>query len=137
MRGRKPKPVALHVVDGTLNTTRHKDLANAPVIDGRPVMPKCMSRQGKVIWEQYFDVFTWLTVVESHLFAIWCELTVDYADQLNAKNRQWNAALLGRYQSIGADLGVGHANRLRIPGDKGKPSKNKSKFFNNGKHKTD
>ena len=137
MRGRKPKPVALHVVEGTLRKSRHNELVDAPVVDGRPVMPKRMSRRGKTIWKQYFDVFTWLTVAESHLFAIWCELTVDYDDQLNTKNRQWNQALLGRYQSIGADLGVGHANRLKFPGDKGKPSKNKSKFFNKNGHKTD
>ena len=137
MRGRKTKPVALHIVEGTLRKSRHNELVDAPVVDGRPVMPKCMSRRGKAIWKQYFDVFTWLTVAESHLFAIWCELTVEFEGDFNNVKRNWSPAFLSQYKSIGADLGVGHANRLRIPGDKGKPSKNKSKFFNNSEHKTD
>ena len=137
MRGRKTKPVALHIVEGTLRKSRHNELVDAPVVDGRPVMPKCMSRRGKAIWKQYFDVFTWLTVAESHLFAIWCELTVEFEGDFNNVKRNWSPAFLSQYKSIGADLGVGHANRLRIPGDKGKPSKNKSKFFNKSEHKTD
>lgn len=129
--------MALHIVDGTLRKSRHNELVDAPVVDGRPVMPKRMSRRGKVIWKQYFDVFTWLTVAESHLFAIWCELTVEFEGDFNNVKRNWSPAFLSQYKSIGAELGVGYVNRVKIPGVKGKQSKNKSKFFNNGKNKTD
>lgn len=52
MRGRKPKPTALHKQDGTLNVTRHKSRKKEPVPPGRlRTAPAWMSATQRAGWD--------------------------------------------------------------------------------------
>ena len=52
MRGRKPKPTALHKLHGTLNATRHADRASEPAIDGDLLVdpPDWLTAQQQAGW---------------------------------------------------------------------------------------
>ena len=61
MVGRKPKPTHLHVAEGTLNVTRHRNRENEPVVTGKPVKPKSLNGRASKIWDDVVEFAHWLT----------------------------------------------------------------------------
>src|SRR5271169_3973184 len=57
MRGRKRKPTHLHVIEGTLNVTKHKDRAHEPSSNG-PLGPPPgdWPEAGKLIWAEVASI---------------------------------------------------------------------------------
>jgi hypothetical protein len=130
-RGPKGKPVALHLVDGTFKSTRHAAAAKnaVEVSDGsKPVPPYKFDKEHQNVWDFYAKQLWWNSAAESDLLALYVDLTVDKRKQSRgmATKYDWNAAMLTAYKSLGSELGVGFANKQKIPpqnkGDKNKES---------------
>lgn len=77
MAGRKRKPTELHVLEGTLNSTRHSDRGNEP----RPVQseedaPDYLSDEATEIWDELAPLLInlgVLTEIDRQLFSAYCE----------------------------------------------------------------
>lgn len=112
MVGRKPKPTVLHIVENTVNATRHSHRANEPVPEGRPVRPKWLKGRAAKIWDEYIVIGHWLTAAETPKFAVWCELTAETEGGVkhmeNPRIAQWRA--------LGSELGFDPASRTRLGG---------------------
>src|SRR4051812_29320290 len=105
------KPTSLHLVDGTLNTTRHKDRKDEPVLTGKPAKPKFLRGRASKLWDDYAAIGYWLTEADSHALAIWCGLTAE-AERGIAK---MTASRLSQLRSYGGELGFsGPGARSRI-----------------------
>jgi hypothetical protein len=105
------KPTHLHLIEGTLNATRHKDRKDEPVLTGKPSKPKFLRGRASKLWDEYVAIGYWLTEADSHAFAIWCSLTAE-AERGTAK---MTASRLSQLRSYGGELGFsGPGNRSRI-----------------------
>lgn len=60
MSGRPPKPLALHISDGTFRADRHGGTANAP---GEPRKPNGISTESESLWEQVVPQLMELKIV--------------------------------------------------------------------------
>jgi len=124
IRGRKPKPVALHVVGGTLNTTRHAAAQNAPDAGGSSVRPAKLKKREGELWDQYIETAFWLSSHDSAKAHQWCVLFA----QWEKKPAEMTAAYFGQLRSLGSELGLDPASRMRMGGS-GKAKKSKDEFF--------
>jgi len=117
MRGRKPKPTFLHVVEGTLNVTRHADRPDTELPAGRPVKPKWLKRRAARIWDEYAPRMVWLGEIDSAMLAAWCSLFAEFeADQAMSAPR------ISQMRGLAAELGLTPSarTRFRTDGDKTK-----------------
>ena len=130
MRGPKGKPINLHLVEGTFHSTRHtkaaevaKDIDTSP-----PIPPYKLNAEQLRIWNRYVKLLWWNTEVESELLILYINLTIDRHkhEKSLATKYHWTPAMIGRYVQTGAELGIGYANKKRVPSkkkDKGPESK--------------
>lgn len=127
MRGSR-KPTAMHLVEGTLNVTRHADRANEPKPTGRPVKPKSVRGRASQLWDEYFDIGYWLTEADSQTFALWCRLTA----MIEKEFKRVPASMHAQVRAYGASLGFDPVSRSRInikPKNDEKPDDAKAKFY--------
>lgn len=105
--GRKPKPTHLHAVEGTYNSTRHKDRAEEPQPTGTPIIPKSVRGKALTIWNETVKAAPWLTEANSRLLAVWCKLAVEL-DTGNLKNVV--ASRITAFRTLGSELGLSKIN---------------------------
>lgn len=81
VRGAKPKPVKLRLVDGTHNVTRHGSKAKAEEqIEaaassfGKLTCPSCLKGESKKAWDRYIAPAGWLDVSREAAAIAFCEL---------------------------------------------------------------
>jgi phage terminase small subunit len=112
MRGRKPKPTFLHVVEGTLNATRHADRPDTEPPVGAPIKPKWLKRRAARIWDEYAPRLPWLGEIDSAMLAAWCSLYSELeADPTLAAPR------ISQMRGLVAELGLTPSARTRFKAD--------------------
>ncbi len=109
-RGRPPKPTQLHVVQGTLRSGRHAVRQDEVQPEGEPVKPLFVKGRAARIWKEYAGRCFWLTVADSHIFAVWCGLGAE----LERGVEKVPAARIAQWRGLGGDLGISPAARARI-----------------------
>jgi len=124
-RGRKPKPVELHVVGGTLNATRHAAALAAPDAGGSPVRPAKLKKREAELWDQYIETAFWLSSHDSAKAHQWCVLFA----QWEKKPSEMTAAYFGQLRYLGSELGLDPASRARLGGNGKKEKPKKASYF--------
>jgi hypothetical protein len=120
------KPTALHLVEGTVNVTRHADRVNEPQPTGKPVRPKFVKGRASKLWDEYAAIATWLTDADSHALALWCGLGAEMEKDL----KNMTASRISQWRALGAELGFLCASRSRISvKSDGKKQNAKDKFY--------
>src|SRR5690349_12037675 len=115
MAGRPPKPTHLHIVDGTLNATRHKDRKDEPQPTGRPEKPKGLKGLASQLWDKYSEIGYWLTAADSEALAIWCQLSA----LCQRSFKKLTPSMLAQHRAYGSILGFDPSSRTRIRPSKG------------------
>lgn len=84
-RGAKPKPVALRLVDGTSNVTRHgsDEAARAKIEQaeqsfGKLIRPKHLKGDGLSAWKRYIEPAAWLDASREPAAIAFCELWQEF-----------------------------------------------------------
>src|SRR5215475_6589487 len=95
------KPTALHLVEGTLNATRHKDRENEPEVTGKPVKPRFLKGKASKLWDTYVEIGYWLTSADSHALATWCGLAAELEHDL----KNMTASRISQWRALGSALG--------------------------------
>jgi hypothetical protein len=85
VRGAKPKPTRLRLVDGTNNVTRHGPEAEARKkaeatedLFGKPVMPSGMKGEAAKAWKRYIVPAGWLDATREAAAIAFCELWSEF-----------------------------------------------------------
>ena len=75
MRGRKPKPTALHRLEGTFNVTDHRHRAREPIAPGdlQSNPPAWMTREQKEVWQYAIEHApkSLLKMIDRGMLAVW------------------------------------------------------------------
>lgn len=88
--GRKPKPTRLHVIEGTLNATRHKKRDKEPVPQGELIEPPgWFSEQQREIWAYGLKSAPrgLLKALDQSVYVVWviaCDVHRQAAEQITA-----------------------------------------------------
>src|SRR5688572_26555686 len=107
IRGRKPKPVALRVIEG--NRSRRPLPDGVPFATGKPVRPEWLSGRGAAIWDEHVELLPWLAQADSAFLAAWCALQAE----LEAGIADMTAARIAQWRTLGAELGLSASSRTR------------------------
>lgn len=85
IRGARPKPVALRVVDGTHRSTRHGDEAVAKDQADRSVQafgqlkkPSAIKAEAAKAWRRYIEPASWLDASREPAAIAFCELWAEF-----------------------------------------------------------
>jgi hypothetical protein len=100
----------LHLLEGTLNSTRHADRGDAPQPTGRPTKPQFLAGRAEELWDQFFESGYWLTEVDGPALAAWCHLTVETERSF----QDMPASRIAQWRLLGAELGLLPASRDRL-----------------------
>jgi phage terminase small subunit len=126
VKGRKPKPTALHRLHNTLNPTRHRDRKSEPVPEGElHTAPPGMTAAEQRVWRQTIRDMPKgvLFKIDTQLLRAWCETVVrraEIARVLDADRGMlgWEEAAghraLDRATLLLAELGFSPASRPRL-----------------------
>ncbi|MEQ9642515.1 MAG: hypothetical protein RIM84_20980 [Alphaproteobacteria bacterium] len=109
-RGQKPKATALHLVEGTLNVTRHRARTSEPTAAGAPIRPTWLGTRAAKFWDEQAAIAWWLTGADSLKLAAWCALSAELSRGVG----RMTAARLGQWRALGSELGFDPAGRARL-----------------------
>lgn len=127
IRGAKPKPTHLRIIDGTNNITRHgsEDEARATVgtaaqLFGKPGKPKDMKGAAAAAWKRYIEPASWLDGSREAAAIAFCELWQEF----RFAPTSFPASKHGQMRAYMSELGLtDERNRL------GSDEKPKDEFF--------
>jgi phage terminase small subunit len=103
VKGRKPKPTALHKLHNTINPTRHRDRKSEPVAEGElHAAPPGMSAAEQLVWRQTIRDMPKgvLFKIDTQLLRAWCETLV--------RRAEIQRALDAERGTLGWEEGAGH-----------------------------
>lgn len=124
VRGQRPKSSALHIVDGTYQSSRHAGKDGGPEATGQPIKPKLKAAASR-IWDRTVERFSWLTAADSDKLAMYCVLQAEF--EKDAGNM--NAARIGHLRNLGSELGGDPVSRTRMQVGKKPSAKKEDKYF--------
>jgi hypothetical protein len=108
-RGTKPKPPALHVVEGTRNTTRHgseatvrEQLSTSTQVFGPIRKPAHLKDQALYAWKRWIAPAWWLDASRETIAVAMCELWQEFRDN----PRKFPASKHGQLRAYLAELGL-------------------------------
>jgi len=97
MRGKKPKPTALKVLQG--NPGKRPLPKNEPVAGGVPTCPSRLSEEAKAAWQRTLEIAHWITEADREVLVTFCEAIAESAEAeamlrrkgrvLNGKQSPW------------------------------------------------
>ena len=111
--GRRRKPTALHVVEGTFNATRHKDRDKEPQPSGKVKKPPFVKGRSAKLWKQYapdLEAKGVLTAWDVDMFGAWCCLMAE----LQIEPRLFTAAKLSQLRALASEFGLTPPARARL-----------------------
>jgi hypothetical protein len=122
VRGPRPKPAKLRLVDGTHNVTRHgpvdeaKKAADAAVAAfGRLQRPRGLSRKAVKAWHQYIEPASWLDGSREPAAIAFCELWAEFMESPT----RFPASKHGQMRAYMSELGLtDERNRSDDAGEK-------------------
>lgn len=126
VRGRKPRAVALRVIEGT--KSHSPTLPKDPVVaEGRPVPAPYVKGRALALWHFYLPTLPWLATPDGPKFSTWCRGEAD-----NETNGElWSTARHSEHRKLGSELGMDTGARARLSsGAKDKPDEGED-FFSN------
>lgn len=129
LRGVRPKPNALRLVDGTHRTTRHGDIEDAKklaetgsVSFGRLERPKWLKGEVAAAWKRYIEPAGWLDGSKEPAAIAFCELWAEF----KSAPGHFQAARHGQMRAYMSELGLtDERNRLAAEPEE------KDEFFGN------
>lgn len=108
IRGARPKPTALRLVEGNRGHRRIPEGEPVPV--GKPVKPAWLKGRPAALWDEVMGFAFWLTVADSYKLAAWCDRQRDFERQ----RKTWTAADRREHRSAGSELGLDPSSRARM-----------------------
>lgn len=119
LRGRRPKPCRLRLVDGTHRTARHGDAARAreaaqgaQALFGKPERPSWLKGQARVAWDRYIAPAGWLDASREPAAIAFCELWSEF----RLRPSMFPAAKHSQLRGYMAELGLAdERNRPAMP----------------------
>ena len=127
-RGAKPKPVALRLVDGTHNVTRHGNAAKAKEATeavvasfGKLTRPKAMKGEALAAWKRYIEPADWLDGSREPAAIAFCELWQEF----RFAPVVFPASKHGQLRAYMSELGLTDERNRAAGGDE----KKKDEFF--------
>ncbi len=122
-RGRRPKPLALHVVEGTFRRHRHGDLDAVVVADLEIDPPKRLPRKRlRELWDRYIRTAFWLTDHDGPSAYMWVVLQEEFE-----KNPNMIASRIAQLRGLGAELGLSYRNKAQTRPEG--PESDNARFF--------
>ena len=122
-RGAKPKPVALRLVDGTSNVTRHgpDEAARAKAEKaerafGSPIKPKHFKGDAQAAWKRYIEPASWLDASREPAAIAFCELWQEFRFCPTG----FPASKHGQLRAYMSELGLTDERNRTADDDKGK-----------------
>ena len=114
VRGRKPKPAHLKLVEG--NPGKRSLSVDGPAAEGRPIkVPKLKGRASK-LWAEVVERCWWLAEADSYKLGMWCHLEAEFEqDPL-----RMIASRISQLRGLGSELGMDPASRVRLGTTDGK-----------------
>jgi phage terminase small subunit len=110
IRGRKPKPAYLRVIEG--NRGRRPIPQGAREPQSKPVRPKWLKGRAARLWDEVLAIAPWLERADAYKLASWCERQADF--ERPRERRQWTAADRREHRAAGSELGLDLASRSRM-----------------------
>ena len=108
-RGAKPKPVKLHLVDGTFRPDRHAAPAETDP-QGPLERPAKLNGRAAQLWDTYMARAHWLTWADGPKALMWVHMQAEF-ERSPAK---MVASRIGQLRALGSELGLDPASRARI-----------------------
>jgi hypothetical protein len=117
IRGRKPKPTHLHLVEGTLNVTRHAGILDAPETAGHLAKPRYIARdkRASAIWDEIVAGCWWLGEVDGYKLGMWCAMQAEF----EKSPKGMIASRIAQLRGLGCELGLDPSSRSRLGAMKG------------------
>ena len=114
MAGRKRKPPALHLLQGTFRKDRHgprpADGAEPSATLVSTSRPKYLRGRAAALWGEVAALCWWLTATDSFKAGMWCALQAEF-ERGPAK---MTAARINALRALGSELGLDPATRARM-----------------------
>lgn len=123
MRGRKPKPPQLRLVEGNRG---HRPIPDAgPQPTGPLVKPAKIRGRASQLWDEVAALAPWLTQLDGYKLHVFCQLHAEFEQA----PRKMIAARIAQLRTIGAELGLDPATRTRMGAAGSKPKDPADKYF--------
>ena len=112
VRGRKPKPVVLHIAEKTFRRDRHGDPTDAALDHQAPIdPPKRLPRKRlRELWDRYIRTAFWLTDRDGPSAYMWVVLQEEFE-----KNPDVASSRIAQLRALGAELGLSYRNNVQKP----------------------
>lgn len=130
IRGRKPKPTHLKLIEG--NPGERPLNENEPKPEGDVLKPRFLKGRAAAIWDEYAPELIRLNVltsVDAHMFATWCAL----AAELERSPRNMTAARIAQMRALASSFGMDASSRSRLEvpavGKSGRPGKDEKPSY--------
>jgi hypothetical protein len=108
MKGRKPRPRYLRLIDG--NRGRRPLPRPDPLPAGSIEKPAKLTKAAAILWDRYVTRAVWLTWADSPKAAMWCELQ----SQFERRPSKMLASKIAQLRAVGSELGFDPATRARL-----------------------
>ncbi len=126
IRGRKPTPTALKVIQGNPG---HRPLnKNEPKVEpGIPERPKWLKGEAKKEWDRVIALFGQtgvITPIDGSMLAVYCCLFAEWVNSIRGKCPPMTASRIAQMRALASSFGLDPSSRSRISGkDKSKSNK--------------
>src|SRR5262249_10888506 len=113
MVGRKPKPTALHLIQGSFNATRHADRSGAPQPSGEVVKPGFVKGPAERLWNKYATPLIAQGVLTSwdvDMFGVCCVMMAEF----QKAPQRFTAAWTTQMRALASSFGLLPADRARL-----------------------
>ena len=110
IRGRKPKPAHLKVLEGNPGKRPFQpDLAAGERPEGGIDPPRPLTRRPRQLWEAYIRPADWLTTFDAPRAFMWAHLQAEF----EADPAAMTAARIAQLRALGSELGLDPSSRAR------------------------
>lgn len=125
IRGRKPKPTYLRVIEGNPG---HRPLPkDEPEVVGGIAKPKKLNKRASRLWDEFIARAFWLTWADGPKAMVWVCLQAEF----EAAPAKMVASRISQLRALGSELGMDPASRSRLgaKGDDGKSNDPAAKYL--------
>lgn len=129
MRGRRPKPTVLKVLEG--NPGKRPLPKHEPKPQGMAEMPGWLRPGAVKVWNEYaprLEGLGLLTDLDAETFGQWCTLTAMF----RRKPAEMPAGKIARMDAIGQRFGLDPSSRARMSVKPQEPKDDEARFFGTG-----
>lgn len=118
VRGRKPKPTHLHLIEGTHRSDRHHDPETEPLPEGAIEKPEKLRRAPNStaarLWDKFIARAFWLSWADGPKAYVWCALQAEFEKAPG----KMQSSRIAQLRALGSELGLDPASRARLGADK-------------------